>query len=93
MPGLPFLNPKKTVSVIVAKRGKPPGTEVAPEVEAHGHELPEGLRGASEDILQAIDTRSAVDLGKALRRAFEACEKEPHVEGEHIDDDEEGASE
>lgn len=87
---LPFLNPRKTVSVIVAKRGKPPGTEVAPEVEAPDHELDGSLKSAMEEFLQAVDSRSVIDMASAFKKAFEACEAEPHEEAEHNETEEEG---
>lgn len=79
---LPFLNRRKTVSTILAKRGNGPGTEVAPEIEAGGSEQPEGLRSAMEDFLDAVDRRSAVDMAKAFREGFQACEASPHEEFE-----------
>ena len=72
---LPFLHPKKTATVIIARRGKPPGTEVTPEVEAPGHELPAHLKAAAEKLLQgdrhALDPhhrQSAREGPKGIRR-------------------------
>jgi len=79
---LPFLKPKAMSSTIMARRGKP-GLEVANEVDAPGTGESSSLEDAAADVLAAIDTRSPKDLAAALRRAFEACESEPHAEGPH----------
>lgn len=78
--GLPFLEPKKITSIIIARRGKNPDLEAAPEVEAPGSEMNPALKMAAEDILSAIDARSPMDLAKAIKSAYEACEGEPHEE-------------
>lgn len=78
---LPFLEPKKIVSVISSRRGKNPDIEVNAEVEAPGQEMDAGLKAAAEDLLRALDTRSAIDLAKAFRAAFEICDAYPHQEG------------
>lgn len=71
---LPFLDKKKTVSVIMAKRGKSPDIEVNSEMEAPGQEIDPVLKEAATDILRAIETKSVIDLAKALEAAYEACE-------------------
>lgn len=71
---LPFLDKKKTVSVIMSKRGKNPDIEVNSEVEAPESDLDPSLKMAAEDILRAIETKSVIDLAKALKSAYGACE-------------------
>lgn len=70
---LPFLNSKKTVTAIIAKRGKS-SVEVKPEVEAHGNEMDPGLKTAMEDLLRAIEEKSVIDMGKAFQAAMECAE-------------------
>jgi hypothetical protein len=69
---LPFLAPKKMVSIIAARRGKP-GVEVASEQEAPGAEMHPGLKAAAEDILRAVEHKSVLDLASALQAAYEIC--------------------
>lgn len=71
--GLPFLDRKKMSSVISSRRGKSPDIEVNPEVEAPGSEMDPGLKSAAEDLLRAIESKSVIDLAKALKAAIEMC--------------------
>jgi hypothetical protein len=84
---LPFLQGRKISSIIAERRGKPPGIEVAPETEAPGQEMDGPLKTAAEDLLRAIDSKSVLDIAKALKAAFEHLDAEPHVEGEHLGDE------
>jgi alcohol dehydrogenase YqhD (iron-dependent ADH family) len=76
---LPFLNSKKIVSVIAARKGKP-GVEVSPEVEGPGEGIDAGLKEAATDLLSAIERKSVIDLAKALQAAFEICGDMPEDE-------------
>jgi hypothetical protein len=83
---LPFLEPKKAVSVIIARHDKP-GLEVNPEMEAPESEINPALKACAEDLLRAIDDRSIIDIAKALECACEICsmmpqENEEEEEGE-----------
>lgn len=80
---LPFMSKKKIAASIMQKHGK--SLDAASEVEAPNSSLPEGLKGAAEDIMQALQSKSAVDLASALHKAFMICDASPHVEGEHED--------
>lgn len=71
---LPFMAPKKMTSLIMARRGKSPDLEVAPEVEAPGSKMNPALKTAAEDFLSAVDSRSPIDLAKAFQAAFDALE-------------------
>lgn len=82
---LPFLDKKKAVSVLLARRGKSPDIEVANETEVGDSDIDPGLKEAAEDILRAIQTKSVIDLAKALKAAFTVADSMPHEEGEHID--------
>ena len=87
---LPMFDKKRAVGSIMSMRGKKPAVEVASEVEAPGSEMDEGLKAACEDLLGAIERKSVMDMAKAFQAAFLACEEEPHVEGEHIGEEEQG---
>lgn len=64
---LPFLNPKKIASVIIAHQ-IPTG-----EIEDDGEEgeTPSELMSASEALLSAIATKDATATSQALKSAFE----------------------
>lgn len=81
---LPWLEKKKSVTVYKSTKGKSPDMEMNSEVEAPDSEMDEGLKEAAEDILRAINSKSAMDLAKAIKSAFEICDSYPHEEGEHI---------
>lgn len=78
---LPFLEPKKTVSIIIARRGKP-DLESQPEVEAGEDKIHPDLKEAAEDVMRAIQSKSVIDLAKALQSAFQICDAMPHDEDE-----------
>lgn len=79
---LPFLQPKKIVSVIVARRGKS-SMEVNPEVSAPGSEMDMGLKEAATDLLRALDEKSPLGVASALKAAFEILDSsEPEQEPE-----------
>ena len=84
---LPFLEPKKAVSVIIARHDKP-GLEVNPEVESPGREISDDLKSCAEDLLRAVDDRSIIDIAKALQCACEICSMMPHEDNE--EEEEEG---
>lgn len=69
---LPFLEPKKTISVIMARRGKK-DLETAPEMEAPGSSMNPALKSAAEDVMRALESKSVIDLGKAMQAAYDAC--------------------
>lgn len=79
---LPFLQPKKIVSVISSRRGKNPDIEVNPEVEAPDSKMDPALKMAAEDLMRAVESKSVIDTAKALRDAFQALESAPHEENE-----------
>lgn len=81
---LPFLQPKKMASVIIASR-KPSG-EITPEHEEGEHEP--GLMSAAEDLISAVHAKDASAVASALSAAFEMMEEQPHEEGPHIGEEE-----
>lgn len=85
---LPFLEPRKTVSIIVSRKNEP-SLEVKHEIEA-SDEIDPALKSCAEDLLQAIDERSVLGIASAFKSAFEICESMPH---EEYDDNEEGEEE
>lgn len=72
---LPFLDRKKTISLIMSKRAGKPDTEVANEVESPGSPgVSEDLKVAAEDLLRAVESKSVIDIAKALQAAHDVCE-------------------
>lgn len=82
---LPFLLRKRDSGVVTVKRGAKDLHGVKTEVNAPGVEGDPGLEAAAEDVLRAVDSRSVIDLAKALHNAFQICDAMPHEEGEHED--------
>lgn len=81
MPLLPFLkNKRKETGVIVQERSPD-----QPADESEG----DGLKAAAQDILSAISNNDSAALAMAIKAAFQICDSEPHVEGEHLESDEE----
>jgi hypothetical protein len=78
---LPFLMPKKTVSVIQQKKMSEGG-----EMKEEMSEPKEELVYAAEDVLSAIAMKDAKALAMALKSAFEILDASPHVEGEHLEE-------
>lgn len=76
---LPFLQPKKQAGMIIAKRVG----EKTEDVKVEG-EHPPGLMAAAEDLISAVGSKDATKVAGALKAAFECCDAEPHVEGEHL---------
>ena len=74
---LPFLQPKKMSSVIVAKM-KPEGG-VEPEEATDS-----SLEMAAEELIRAVHSKDASAVATALQAAFEVCDAMPHEEGEHV---------
>ena len=85
---LPFLDPKKiAASVIATQMKKKKGdVEVAAEVEAPDSEMDAGLKEAAMDLMRAIEQKSVIDVGKALKAAFMVCDAMPHEEGPHLEE-------
>lgn len=83
---LPFMEPKKIVTIIAARRNKP-GVQINPEVEAPGSSMDPGLKEAAIDLLRGIEAKSPMDIAKALKAAFELCDSMPHEEGPHMNEE------
>lgn len=81
---LPFLAPRKQVSVIIAKRHDDGKIE---PMHAEG-EHPPGLLAAAEELTSAVHMKDANAVAKALRAAFEVCDAMPHEEGPHVEGEE-----
>lgn len=75
---LPFLNPRKSAGVIIAKRV---GDKTEPMHE-EGEPEP-GLMAAAEDLISAVHMKDAKAVAEAFKAAFEVCESYPHEEGPH----------
>lgn len=83
---LPFLEPKKMSSVIIARRGKS-DIESSPEVDMSEDKLDPGLKEAAEDMMRAFESKSVLDLAKAFKAAHEICESYPHEDESQIEED------
>lgn len=77
---LPFLEPKKITSIIIARRGKS-NLQATPEVNAPGQDS-HPLMEAAEDIMRAFEHKSVTDLAHALQATYEICESQPEQEPE-----------
>lgn len=79
MPLLPFLkNKRKETGVIVQER-----VSDLPEESTEA----DGLEVAAKDIMSAISGNDHKALAAAIRAAFEILESQPHVEGEHTNEE------
>ena len=64
---LPFLKPRQTTTITIAKQ-KPDGS-----IEDND-ESNEGLNVAAEDLIKAVHAKDAVAVAAALKSAWEICE-------------------
>jgi hypothetical protein len=80
---IPFMEPKKLASVIVAKR-KPDGNM---EVKGEEGEMMPEVMMIAEDLIRAVHDKDASAVAEALEAAFMHFDSEPHVEGEHLEEE------
>lgn len=81
---LPFLKDKserRSSQPIANLHYSPPTPPMPPQDEA--------LMSAAADILDAVETRNLRNLTEALRAAFQIMDAEPHLEGEHLNEENE----
>jgi hypothetical protein len=71
---LPFLDRKKMISTIMDNR-KGKSVAVSPEAQAPDGEMDQALHDAGHALLAAIESKSPIEIGRALRAAIEACEE------------------
>lgn len=63
---------------------------ITPVIESKDHpDHDPALESACIKLLAAIEHKHVQDLRDALREAFQVLDSEPHVEGEHIEEEEE----
>lgn len=79
---LPFLEPKKLSSVIVANR-KPSGA-IVPDKEEGDEDS--ALMSAAEDLISAVHSKSASSVAAALRAAFDICGSGEEPQGSSLFD-------
>lgn len=72
---LPYLNPRKSAGIIIAKRI---GDKTEDSHEEGEH--PEGLMAAAEDILSAIAMKDAKALASAIKAAIECADYDEPAE-------------
>lgn len=75
---LPFLNPRKIASVIVARQKEDGAVEPLHEEG----EMEPGLMDAAERMIGALGMKDAKALAQAFQDAFMICESYPHEEAE-----------
>lgn len=79
---LPFLEPKKMSTTIMASHGKS-DLDANSEVGMDGD-----MKEAAADCLRAIEEKSPIALAHALKACFEIYDSQPHDEGEHTYEEE-----
>ena len=77
---LPFLKPKKVAGLIVAQRLPDGGKKEL-------HEEDQGLKACSADLIRAVHAKDEDGVAAAIRAAFEILDAQPHVEGEHTNEE------
>jgi hypothetical protein len=80
---LPFLVRKPNQGGISTEVRKP---DQSPE----DNEEDQGLMACAEDLINAVHSRDKKATAEALKAAFELMDSEPHNEGEHTNEQEEG---
>jgi len=77
----PFIKKKQQTGLIIQQLRKPdPETEDQSEGES-------GIRTCASDLLKAVEAKSIDGIAEALKSAFEILDSQPHVEGDHLDED------
>lgn len=81
---LPFLkNKTKNGTGIVERLHRPEDSYKQQQTEETSTDSND-LEICAIDILKAIKTNDIKGLADAIKAAFEICDSQPHVEGEHI---------
>lgn len=86
MNSLPFLK-KNKISNSIAERVTEKGFKRIDADEPESYSM-EDLEACATDIIDAILLKDTKKLAMALKSAFEICDSQPHVEGEHIEQEE-----
>lgn len=82
----------KTISLILAKVKPPKGKGIAVGVGGpmgHEEEPSDDLEMIAEELIAAVKEGNTKGVVEALRGAFLTLDSEPHVEGEHLDEESE----
>lgn len=66
---LPFLNPRKSASIMIAKRTPEEKTE---SVKEEGEHHP-GLMAAAEDLISAVHAKDAKGVADAMKAGYDCC--------------------
>lgn len=83
-----MIDEKKTVALILAQLS--PNAKAEIEIEPAEEEEQDQLEGVAGELIAAVHAGDAAAVAEALRAAFAVCDAEPHVEGEHVNEIEEG---
>lgn len=80
---LPFLKLNK--DAIADASASSPVLNRKPDNKPSESDEYDSLESAAQDLMDALKSGNVKDAAAALRAAFELCDSEPHVEGEHIE--------
>ena len=58
------------------------------DLEGESESTDEGLVVAAEEILSAVEAKDANMLAESLKAFFDMCDEMPHMEGEHVEEEE-----
>lgn len=70
---LPFLKNKQVATLIRSQRGQS-AQDLKPEMVTQSDGMPDGLMAVSEDLLKALEDKSAHGVAAALRKVYELCD-------------------
>lgn len=86
---LPFLKKPQTSSIIIKRMGQP-DTKAMPEKDMSNDAISDDMRQCAEQLMRAIESKSVVELAHAMKAMCQMIDMEPHIEGPHSDEEEEG---
>lgn len=79
------------LAIVLQKRGKEAGPMMHDEEEADEEKgYDEELHVVAQDLISAMKAGDVKGVAEALRASHDICDSEPHEEGEHEDEGEEG---
>ena len=79
---LPFLKPKAQAAGIMTIERKPDSTD--------GESHDDGIDACSHDLIESVHSKNIKAVSAAIKAAFELLDSEPHEEGPHTNEEEEG---
>lgn len=83
-----MIDEKKTVALILAQLSPNAKAEIEIEPAEEGEDTADDqLHNVAGELIAAVHAGDAAAVAEALRAAFAVCDAEPHVEGEHLDEE------